>query len=69
MAETTEISFDFKLDLKQLVTMETEENKARFANLHEGDLDEIGVKRNEKCNPPNGESNFFKVSSAKWSIP
>lgn len=58
MTETNEIWFDLKLGLKQLDTMETEQNNARFPNLEEGDLDETDEERNEKST----------MKSTKWGL-
>ncbi|KAJ8018919.1 hypothetical protein HOLleu_42810 [Holothuria leucospilota] len=54
-----EISFDLNFDLTTLDDMETEENAARFANLAEEDLDDIGEGRNEKSTK----------KSTKWGYP
>ncbi|KAJ8026414.1 Zinc finger MYM-type protein 2 [Holothuria leucospilota] len=53
-----EISFDLNFDLTTLDDMETEENAARFANLAEEDLDDIGEGRNEKSTK----------KSTKWGV-
>ncbi|KAJ8040072.1 hypothetical protein HOLleu_14264 [Holothuria leucospilota] len=66
-----EISFDLNFDLTTLDDMETEENAARFANLAEEDLDDIGEGRNEKSTKKStkwGVKLLKGLFFAKWTI-